>query len=157
MSTMVIDDKTFKAIEHALTSIQYSGNGCGYNFSMYLSGFRDWNQYGAKGYTANAKEYEGIKRFVGVLRANNNRAYHTAYLHNEDVRNDRTPKYKHISDYDTVPRKIEPLTPVQLLKSLEAINYNLDSHEVPLLKTVINCLKSQIIDNLPEYKAAAWG
>ena len=154
---MAIDDTTFKAIEHALTSIQYSGNGCGYNFSMYLQGFRDWDQYGAKGYTPNAKEYEGIKRFVGVLRAQNSRAFHAAYLHRDDMGNYRTPKYNALREHDTLPRKKEPLTPVQLLKSLECISYNLDAHEVPLLKTVINCLRSQIIDNLSEYKAANWG
>lgn len=156
MSTMAINDNTFKMIERSLINIDYAGNGSKYNLMLYVEGL-NWDWQGVKpGNNPNNQEYEGIKRLVGVWRANNARAYHARYMHHDDVRNTRTPTYKSAwFTYGAVT--CEPLPPCQLLKSLQAISYNLDDHQCPILDKLINTLKSIIIEALPDYQEAVWG
>ena len=157
MSTMILDDETFRAIEKSLLSFKYAANGSGYNLHAYLYGFLNWNESGVNDkYNKNNKPYDGIFRFCGVLRANNARAYRAAYSHHEDVRNNRTPKYKYLDSLHIYKPKTV-LKPIDLLKILQCVSYNLDDHPVKELNRLIGALKDKIIGDLPEYKAANWG
>lgn len=54
------------------------------------------------------------------------------------------------------------LSPVELLKSMQCLSYQCDEIETApaalvMLRNIIAELQNKIIDNMPEYKAAAWG
>jgi len=142
---MQLSDQTFADIQRSLESCDYSGNGT------------KW-QLGAHGVNLdyiNTPDYYGVMRLVGIWRANNQRAFHARYYENhDDVRNERTKSWKITGHHYNG----EIMEPIQLLKSLQCLSYNLDDHDqCNILKRVIEAVTGLVVTELPEYAAAEWG
>jgi hypothetical protein len=84
------------------------------------------------------------------------------YQANQDTWNKRYEESDMIPDI--LPATGEPMNKYQTLKTLEALHYNIELEYVPeftviykQLEIMINDIKDNIIEALPEYEAAKWG
>lgn len=145
MSTMHINHATFQNLAHTLAGIDYTGNGCIYQFVGH-SLVNKGNQWGFSGTNPNNKEYNGLHRLMGYLAAMNHRACKSRYSDSDNS----------FSKYPCYETKLVRLNIYQVLKSLNAIRYNIDI-ECEILNKLIECIQDALIGNLTEYNSAVWG
>jgi len=145
MSVMQIDHATFRDLAHTLAGIDYTGNGSKYQMVGHNLVNRG-DRFGFDVMQKNNKEHEGLHRLMGYLAAMNHRAFRSRYSGEKHV-------------FIKYPEYIAPLKRLsiyQVLKSLEAIKYNIDI-DCNYLDQIIIQVQSALIENIPEYDRATWG
>lgn len=133
MSVMLIDDSTFNSIYRTLLNPDFSGNGGKY--CLYTSVYH--------------MNSEQIEKLVRQMRILNIKSYRDRY---------KSERFYYGGKVKIKLGKL--LNPFQLLKSMEALLYNSDYKKHDCLEqfeNIIDELRKQIINNLPEYNNAVWG
>jgi len=134
MSTMLIEDEKFVRIYNSLCLMD--SGGCGLALV--------WNY--PEGWTESLGTH--FKSFVQDLRLANIEAYNERYEENEPA---RILSFREGLSY----------RPIDLIKALRSISYNIDDQSVngcaALLKRLINYVMWEYISALPEYQqSTAW-
>ena len=156
MSTMYIDNRVLSKCLNTLEGLDFTANGGKYQH-VGLAEFAGRNVHVRLGWSSNNhnpnnKEYDGLYRWFRLLSVKNQKAERFA-ISNMSSRNVK-------DDFGFVPfRKIntEKVSMLQLIKHLEAIQYNLDDFPDTELNEMIDRLKTVYIHSLQEYNDAKWG